>query len=103
MNHKEAGQFWNESAESWTKLARAGYDIYRDHLNTPAFFAMLPDVKDLRGLDIGCGEGHNTRLLAQSGARVSAVDISEVFISHAKDTEKEILLGIDYQVASAVD
>ena len=103
MNHKEAGRFWNESAESWTKLARAGYDIYRDHLNTPAFFAMLPDVKDLLGLDIGCGEGHNTRLLAKRGARVSAVDISEVFISHAKDTENKLPLGIDYQVASAVD
>src|SRR5712664_833017 len=103
MNHKDAGRFWNESAESWAKLARAGFDIYRDHLNTPAFFAMLPDVEGLAGLDIGCGEGHNTRLLAQRGARVSAIDISEVFIKHAKDTEKETPLGIDYQVASAVD
>jgi ubiquinone/menaquinone biosynthesis C-methylase UbiE len=103
MDHKDAGRFWNESAESWVKLARAGYDIYRDHLNTPAFFAMLPDVEGLAGLDIGCGEGHNTRLLAQRGARVSAIDISEVFIGHARDTEKETPLGIDYQVASAVD
>src|SRR5438046_3790169 len=103
MDHREAGRYWNESAESWTKLARAGYDIYRDHLNTPAFFAMLPDVEGLAGLDIGCGEGHNTRLLAQRGARVSAIDISEVFIRHAQDTEKETPLGIDYQIASAVD
>jgi len=64
---------------------------------------MLPDVEGLAGLDIGCGEGHNTRLLAQRGARVSAIDISEVFIRHAKDTEKETPIGIDYQVASAVD
>jgi ubiquinone/menaquinone biosynthesis C-methylase UbiE len=103
MDHKQAGQLWNESAESWAKLARAGYDIYRDHLNTPAFFAMLPDVEGLVGLDIGCGEGHNTRLLAQRGARMSAIDISEVFIKHAQDTEKETPLGIDYRVASAVD
>jgi len=103
MDHKEAGRLWNESAASWAKLARAGYDIYRDHLNTPAFFAMLPDVEGLAGLDIGCGEGHNTRLLAQRGARVSAIDISEVFIRHAKETEAETPLGIHYQVASAVD
>jgi ubiquinone/menaquinone biosynthesis C-methylase UbiE len=103
MDHKEAGRLWNESAESWVKLVRAGYDIYRDHLNTPAFFAMLPAVEGLAGLDIGCGEGHNTRLLAQRGARVSAIDISEVFIRHAQDSEKETPLGIDYQVASAVD
>jgi ubiquinone/menaquinone biosynthesis C-methylase UbiE len=103
MDHKEAGRFWNESAESWVKLARAGYDIYRDHLNTPAFFAMLPDVKGVAGLDIGCGEGYNTRLLAKRGTRVSAIDISEVFINYAKQSEKESPLGIDYQVASAVN
>ncbi len=103
MDHNEAGRYWNESADSWTKLARAGFDVYRDQLNTPAFFAMLPDVSGLPGLDIGCGEGHNTRLLAQRGARMSAIDISEVFISHAKDSEREQPLGIDYRVASAVE
>ena len=102
MDHNEAGRYWNESAESWVKLARAGYDIYRDHLNTPAFFTMLPEIDGLNGLDIGCGEGYNTRLLAQRGARVTAVDISEVFIAHARESERETPLNIDYRVASAV-
>src|SRR5712692_7909357 len=102
MEHKEVGRYWNESAESWTKLARAGYDVYRDYLNTPAFFAMLPNVERLAGLDIGCGEGHNTRLLANRGARMTAIDIADVFIAHAQAAEKETPLGIDYQVASAV-
>jgi hypothetical protein len=44
MNHEEAGRLWNPNADAWTKLARAGYDVYRDFLNTPALFAMLPDV-----------------------------------------------------------
>lgn len=103
MDHNEAGRYWNESAESWTKLARAGYDVYRNHLNTPAFFAMLPDVRGMKGLDIGCGEGYNTRLLAQRGAPMTAVDIAEVFITHAKDNERKMPLGIDYRVASAVE
>jgi ubiquinone/menaquinone biosynthesis C-methylase UbiE len=103
MDHNEAGRLWNDSAESWTKLARAGYDVYRDHLNTPAFFAMLPDVAGLSGLDIGCGEGFNTRLLAERGARMTAIDIAPVFISHAQRAEKETPRGITYQVASAVD
>jgi hypothetical protein len=38
MNHEEAVRFWNANADTWTKLARAGYDVYRDYLNTPAFF-----------------------------------------------------------------
>jgi len=103
MNHEEAGKYWNENAEVWTKLARAGYDVYRDYLNTPAFFDMLPSVDGLKGLDIGCGEGNNTRLLAERGARVSAIDISKVFIKHAQERENEQPLGIDYRVASAVE
>ena len=103
MNHEEVGHYWNECAEVWTLLARRGYDVYRDHLNTPAFFAMLPPVEGLRGLDIGCGEGHNTRLLAKHGAQVSAIDIAEVFLGYAIDLEQKEPLGIDYRLASAVD
>jgi ubiquinone/menaquinone biosynthesis C-methylase UbiE len=103
MDHAEAGRYWNENAEVWTRLARAGYDIYRDYLNTPAFLAMLPDVAGLSGLDIGCGEGHNTRLLARRGARMTAIDVSENFIHHARQSEEKEPLGIHYQVASAVE
>jgi ubiquinone/menaquinone biosynthesis C-methylase UbiE len=103
MTHHEAGRYWNANADVWTKLARAGYDVYRDHLNTPAFLAMLPDVNRLTGLDIGCGEGHNTRLVSRRGARMTAIDIAENFIAHAQRTEHAEPLGIDYRVASAVE
>jgi ubiquinone/menaquinone biosynthesis C-methylase UbiE len=103
MDHEEVGRYWNANADAWTILAQAGYDTYRDYLNTPAFFAMLPDVDGLSGLDIGCGEGHNTRLLAKRRALVTAIDISEVFIAHAKQLEEQEPLGIDYRVTSAVE
>src|SRR5690348_3281314 len=102
MNNNETGRYWNDSADSWTTLARAGYDVYRNYLNTPAFFAMLPNVKGLSGLDIGCGEGYNTRLLAERGARMTALDIAEVFVRHAQQTEDVHPLSIAYHVASAV-
>src|SRR3989442_11587429 len=103
MNHREVGQMWDENAEVWTQLARGGYDVYRDRVNTPAFFAMLPEVRGLSGLDIGCGEGHNTRLLAQRGARMTAIDISNTFLRHASELEQKQPLGILYQLASAVE
>ena len=103
MDHSQVGRYWDGNADTWTKLSRAGYDVYRDHLNTPAFFEMLPDVDGLQGLDIGCGEGHNTRQLAQRGAWGSAIDISQVFVRHAKALEDQEALGIRYQVASAVE
>jgi SAM-dependent methyltransferase len=103
MDHRKVGRYWDANAEAWTRLARAGYDIYRDHLNTPAFFDMLPDVRGLSGLDIGCGEGHNTRLLARRGARVTAIDISRAFLAHARQSELQRPLGINYHLASAVE
>ena len=103
MDAEEVGRFWNANAEAWTQLARAGYDTYRDFLNTPAFLAMLPDVRGLHGLDIGCGEGHNTRAVARLGARLSAIDVAETFVRSAAEAEQQEPLGIDYRVAGAAD
>jgi len=64
--------------------------------------AMLPDVQKLLGLDVGCGEGHNTRMVAKRGARLAAVDISDVFIRYAQEAEAREPLGIEYRVASAL-
>jgi trans-aconitate methyltransferase len=67
---------WDANALVWIELSRAGFDAYRDLVNTPAFFELLPDVDGLRALDLGCGEGHNTRLLAHRGADMVALDVS---------------------------
>ncbi len=102
MDHYAVGLLWDDNADAWTKLSRAGYDIYRDSFNTPAFLEMLPDVKGLHGLDVGCGEGSNTRLIAGLGARVTAIDVSRRFVDHARSSELKSPLEIDFQVADAV-
>ena len=101
MDAKEAASYWERNADAWTKLARAGHDIYRDSFNTPAFLDLLPDVSGLDGVDIGCGEGHNTRHLARRGARMMAVDVSKTFVRYASEEEGREPLGIDYRVADA--
>src|SRR5215467_189419 len=103
MKRTEVAQYWEANAATWTRHARAGYDIYRDGLNTPAFLHMLPPVRGLSGLDIGCGEGSNTRALARRGARMHAIDVAPTFIRHARHTEKAEPLGIAYLVADATD
>lgn len=75
MTRAEAAALWEANAGTWTRHARAGYDVYRDHVNTPAFLAMLPPVAGLRRLDIGCGEGGNTRAVVRPGAQVTALDL----------------------------
>ncbi len=90
-----------KNAPTWTRQVRTGYDIYRDYLNTPAFLAMLPDISGQKGLDIGCGEGGNTRKLAERGAKIHGVDIASAFIKFASETESQQPLGICYQMADA--
>src|SRR5262245_4738098 len=102
MTHEEAGRYWNGNADAWTKLARAGYDVYRVYLNTPAFLAMLPNVAGLAGLDVGCRQGHNTRLLARRGARMPAIDVAENFVARASQTGRGGRRGIDCRVARPV-
>ena len=82
MDDRDVARCWDGNADTWTRLARAGYDIYRDSLNTPAFLRDAAGRGGLAGLDIGCGEGHNTRLLADRGA-ATALDISRAFLGHA--------------------
>ena len=103
MKAAENAALWEGNAETWTRHARAGYDIYRDALNTPAFLAILPSIRGLYGLDIGCGEGSNTRKLAERGARMQAIDVAPTFIRHARQTEEMHPLDIAYCVADAQD
>lgn len=102
MKSEEVARLWEANAETWTRHARMGYDVYRDALNTPAFLAMLPQIGGLRGLDIGCGEGTNTRELARLGARMVAIDIAPTFIRHARTVEISDPLGILFLVADAL-
>ena len=99
MKASEAGVFWERNAETWPRHVRAGYDIYRDALNSPAFLDALPPIEGRRGLDIGCGEGANTRHLARRGARMDGIDIAPTFIRHAQAAEAAAPLGICYAVA----
>lgn len=103
MNKYDYGACWESNADDWTRLTRAGYDVYRDALHTPAFLRILPDVSGRRGLDVGCGEGAGTRHLARLGANMVGADISPTFIRYAVEEETREPLGIRYQQADAAN
>ena len=100
MDWTNVAAHWEGNAEIWTTYSRAGYDIYRDALNTPAFLEMLPPVAGLKGLDLGCGEGTNTRAVAGLGAKMTGLDIAPTFVRYARETEEQDPLGIDYVVGA---
>ena len=91
---------WDANATGWTAQVRAGYDRYRELFTWPAFLDFIPNLAGQRVLDLGCGEGHNTRALARRGAAMTGVDISERMIGAARAAEAEEPLGIAYHVAS---
>ncbi len=103
MKTEEVAAYWEKNATAWTTMARQGYDICRNHLNTPAFLSILPDVEGLRGLDVGCGEGYNTRMVADRGAQMTGIDICEKFLGFARETEETEPRAIEYKMASAGD
>ena len=37
MNYIEAGKYWDDNVDLWA-FARQGFGLYRDIINTPAFF-----------------------------------------------------------------
>ena len=75
---------------------------WRTYLEQPSALALLGDLNGLSVLDLGCGEGHYTRLLKQLGAsQVLGVDLSSDMIELARQQERSHPLGIDYRVCDA--
>jgi ubiquinone/menaquinone biosynthesis C-methylase UbiE len=103
MTGPKIGGEWDAASDSWTDFQREGKDFFRVEMNLPAFFAVVGDVKGLRVLDLGCGEGSNARFYASGGAKVVGVDISRKMIELARREEESDQLGIEYVVSDAAN
>jgi 2-polyprenyl-3-methyl-5-hydroxy-6-metoxy-1,4-benzoquinol methylase len=75
---------------------------WRTHIECFTLSELVGDVSGKRVLDLACGDGFYTRLLARCGAaRVVGVDISEKMIERARQEEVVAPLGIEYRVGDA--
>lgn len=90
MNIQEAYNHWSATYDTDENLTR---DL--DHAVTRE---TLIDRQYQSILEIGCGTGKNTHLLAQSGDRVLALDFSEGMLRRAKEK-----LESDHVIFSAAD
>lgn len=74
-----------------------GYKKIRDNkinannlFEIPALFSMLPDIKDKRVLDLGCGFGEHCKQFIEGGARkVVGIDISEKMLEVARNVNSD--------------
>jgi ubiquinone/menaquinone biosynthesis C-methylase UbiE len=103
MCDEKVSREWNEASKSWADFVRTGKDYYREEMNNPATLRIIGNVENKQLLDLSCGEGYNTRILAKRGAKVIGVDFSEEMIELARQSEKRDRLGIKYYVSDAAD
>ncbi|HUS31230.1 MAG TPA: class I SAM-dependent methyltransferase [Kofleriaceae bacterium] len=100
MDADTARRMWNDSADAYNHFVESGLDYYRTDLHGPALLDACGDVRGLRVLDLGCGQGWFSRQLAEAGAQVTGIDWSAAMIEHARR------LGppeIHYEVMDAAD
>ena len=100
IRESEVAAQWDRNADVWADHVRNRWDIFREHYNNPAFLEFTGDLGGKIVLDAGCGEGHNTRMFARRGARMTGVDLSEKMIEFARAEETRDPLGIRYERAS---
>jgi SAM-dependent methyltransferase len=94
---------WDRAADPYAAGQAVGRDYYRYEFFGPAQVEMCGDVRGLRLLDVGCGNGYFAREMARRGARVTGIDISSRMIEPARRIESDEPLGVDYLVGDAAD
>lgn len=78
---------WDTQADNWGRFTRTpGHDAWHDLMNLPAFLSLLPGP-GRRTLDLGCGEGRLSRLLAGAGHTMVATDASPGMVALAAGAE----------------
>jgi SAM-dependent methyltransferase len=95
----DAGQ--DLDAAFWGGLYRAGGDGWELGRAAPPLVRWVAarDLRGKRALVVGCGRGHEARMLAAAGAQVVAVDFSAEAIARARELAAAERLTIDFRVA----
>lgn len=83
MTSDEAIKRWDWHAEELTRNYTEQGDVHREVLLNPAIFSLIEKTTSISILDAGCGEGYLSRILANKGVIVTAVDYSEKMLKLA--------------------
>ena len=101
MQHDSSTRSWNTMGTEWITLAQTGESRMRFIM--PHMLVYMGDVRGLRILDLGCGEGGYARNLAAAGASVTAVDCSEAAIAYASEQARHEGLSITHHLRNSND
>ena len=101
MKRDSSTNCWGKVGFEWIEKAQT--NDFRMFYIMPWTMELLGDVRGLSILDLGCGEGGYARELAKEGAKVTAIDCSEMAISYAISAAEEEKLNISHFVRNSND
>jgi ubiquinone/menaquinone biosynthesis C-methylase UbiE len=86
MNNKNTS--WGKVAGWYNQLLEEGQDTYQEKLIKPNLLRILDPKAREEILDVGCGQGFFSRIIAQTGANVLGIDVSQELIKYATNEAK---------------
>lgn len=87
---------WGGVADWYDKHLEKSGDTYHDKVVHPNVLRMLGDIKGKHILDLACGQGIFSRMMADKGAHVIGVDLGKELIDLAEKKNKEYTFKIHY-------
>ena len=91
---------WDKNATIWDS-AMADGSLFQKNIIEPDTLAFLDPKKEMRVLDVACGNGQMSRILANLGCKVTALDSSREMIRLAEARSKG--LNIAYHINDVAD
>ena len=92
---------WDALADWYDNKQGDGGDLWHRALIDPTLVRVIGNCEGKVVLDLGCGNGYLSRVLARGGARVTAVDSSPRMVKNAQARDPGNSLGIRYLVSDA--
>ncbi len=85
---------WGGVADWYDAYLETNKDSYQEKVIAPNLLRLLEIKKQMRILDLACGQGFFSRKFAEAGAAVTGVDISKELIEQAKKHSKNISYSV---------
>jgi len=85
---------YNKIGEKYANMIKT--DPLKNYLQYPGLIRLLGDIKGKKILDIGCGNGFFSKMVAEKGASIVGFDVSEKQIELAIENEKRDKLGMTF-------
>ena len=99
----EVQRVWNANASFWDEYIGPEGNTFHRVLVAPAQMRLLGVEPGERILELACGNGQFSREMARAGARVTACDLSTVFVERARTHSEAAGLDIRFSIADVTD